>query len=118
MNATTLGEKVPFERERRANASKCKTQIAVQYRDDGISGFSDYEWEDQPRQADEYDEPSGDEDNMDEGRWGYHRSLTYPQREDRARASLKGANRQDMKTQQPMAPSGRRSEETQWPRGT
>ena len=78
MNATTLGEKVAFERERRSNASKGKTKIAVQYRDDGTSGFSDYEWEDQPRQDDEYAEPLGDEDDMDEDEWEYHRSQMYP----------------------------------------
>ena len=45
MSAATLGERASFEQERRPNASKSKAKLAVKYRDDGGSGFSDYEWE-------------------------------------------------------------------------
>ena len=51
-NDAIPGEKVSFERERQSNALKGKSKVAVQYRDDGMSGFSDYEWEEESKQHD------------------------------------------------------------------
>ena len=35
-----------------------------------MSGFSDYEWEDESKQHDEYDEPSEDGEDTDEEQYG------------------------------------------------
>ena len=53
----------------------------------------------QPVGDDEYERP-GDEDDMDEDQWTYHRSPMEPKRESRAMARTKGVPRKEMKPEQ------------------